>query len=161
MKFQPEKILDGLRDEGVTFVVIGGIAGTLHGSPYPTSDVDVCAATDNANLERLARALNALEAKEWDPRKDLEVAVDWSPETLEVDKTWILRTPFGHLDVLFQPAGTQGYPDLARQKVRYEIGGKGLDVVHIEDLIRMKEAAGRERDLEHLPTLRKLAERLA
>ena len=159
MTFDPKAMLIRLRQSSVHFVVIGGIAGTLHGSPYPTSDLDICAADDPANLERLATALRTLEAKEWDPRKDLEVERDWSAETLTVDTTWILKTPVGGIDVLFKPAGTEGYTDLVRRAVEYDIAGERVSVVHIDDLIRMKEVANRDRDLQVLPTLRKLAER--
>lgn len=159
MNFDPRAVLAQFRRDEVIFVVIGGVAATLHGSPYPTSDLDICPQQDERNLERLARSLNALGAKKWDPRKDIEVSIEWSKDTLEVDKTWILTTRFGHVDVRFQPAGTQGYRDLARQKVHYDLNGVSIEVADLEDLIRMKEAAGRERDLEHLPTLRKLLER--
>jgi predicted nucleotidyltransferase len=148
-----------LRDGGVKFVVIGGVAGTIHGSPYLTSDLDICVAVDKKNLERLAVTLSELDAKEWDPRKDAEREVEWSVDTLRVDKTWLLVTPMGPLDILFEPAGTEGYQDLSKMAVEYEIAGGPIAVAHIEDLIRMKEVAGRQRDRAHLPTLRKLAER--
>lgn len=159
MKVDPEALLEELLRHEVRFLVIGGIAGTLHGSPYPTDDLDICPQRSEKNLERLARCLGELEAKEWDPRKEVEVVVEWSSDTLKVDKTWILITDHGFLDVLFEPAGTHGYRELARQRVQYELAGRSVDVVDLEDLIRMKEAAGRERDLEQLPTLRKLLER--
>jgi len=159
MRIDPEALLEELTRHGVRFLIIGGIAGTLHGSPYPTDDLDICPQDGEKNLERLARCLEELEAKEWDPRKEIEVRFEWTPETLKVDKTWILRTEYGHLDILFEPSGTQGYRDLSRDKVQYELGAFTVDVVSVEGLIRMKEAAGRERDLEQLPTLRKLMER--
>ncbi|MGH2806274.1 MAG: hypothetical protein ACRDKT_03265 [Actinomycetota bacterium] len=159
MKFDPARILARLRDGRVQFVVIGGVAGTLHGSPYLTSDLDICVADDRRNLERLAAALEEMEAKEWDDRKGAGREVEWSVETLRFDETWLLMTNLGPLDILFQPAGTEGYRDLAKLAVHYEIEGGPIAVAHIEDLIRMKEAAGRERDREQLPTLRKLAER--
>lgn len=159
MTFDPKAILGRLREGGVRFVVIGGIAGTLHGSPYPTSDVDICAADDGSNLERLAATLRSLGAKEWDSRKEIEIEREWSAETLRVDKTWFLMTPFGQLDVLFEPAGTRGYAELVREAVEYEVAGGPIAVAHMEDLIRMKEVANRDRDLQVLPTLRKLAER--
>ena len=44
-------------------MLIGGFAAAVHGSPLPTSDVDVVPARDDANLERLARALQSLNAR--------------------------------------------------------------------------------------------------
>ncbi len=81
----------------------------------------------------------------------------WNEESLTVDDTWLLGTRLGRLDVLFTPAGTRGFSDL-KSGVVIDVGGKGVPVTALEDLIRMKEAAGRERDLQQVPTLRKLLE---
>lgn len=56
-RLQPEAILRVLERHGVRYVVIGGVGATLHGSPLPTHDTDVCPARDSANLEALAAAL--------------------------------------------------------------------------------------------------------
>ena len=47
----------------VDYVLIGGLAATLHGSPLRTGDADICPASDAENLERLAVALIEMEAK--------------------------------------------------------------------------------------------------
>ncbi len=158
--FDPERILEILNDHRVSYIVIGGIAAILQGSPFPTLDLDICADVRPENLQNLAVALRDLDAKEWDPRKDLEVPRTWDPATLSVDKTWILRTRYGALDVLFEPAGTRGFSDLRHRQVSVSLEELEVAVAAVEDLIRMKEAAGRERDLEQLPTLRKLEQRL-
>ena len=44
------------------FLLIGGVAGRLWGSPSLTNDTDVCYAPDPDNLERLAGALRGLDA---------------------------------------------------------------------------------------------------
>jgi hypothetical protein len=46
--------------QGVEFLVIGGQAEYLFGSPRVTYDVDLCYRRSAENLERLARALQAL-----------------------------------------------------------------------------------------------------
>lgn len=153
-----EAIFDVLDAHGVRYMVIGGIAGVLFGSPYPTYDLDICADDRVTNRTSLGAALQELEAREWDPRKDEFVARRWDQDTLAVDQTWLLETKYGRLDVLFRPAGTQGFADLARRRELLEVSGRKVPVAAIEDLIRMKEAAGRERDLEQVPTLRKLLE---
>ena len=155
-EFDPERILETLVRHGVRFVLIGGIGNVLHGSPYPTYDVDVCPDKSPENLRALARALQELEAREWDPRKDEYVDREWSIEMLEVDDVWILGTRYGRLDLVFAPAGTGGYSDLARRRQTYEVHGSAVPVAALEDIIRSKEAAGRARDREQLPTLRKL-----
>jgi hypothetical protein len=68
-----------------------------------------------------------------------------------------ITTQFGDLDVVFIPAGTTGYGDLAARAVEYDLGdGLVVPVADLADVTRSKEAAGRERDLATLPTLRAL-----
>ena len=64
-EFAPEHILDVLGKHGVRFVLIGGFAAVIHGSPYVTTDVDVVPAADAGNLARLSDALRAMNAKVW------------------------------------------------------------------------------------------------
>ncbi len=61
--FDPHRICEVLNDEDVDFVLIGGLAAVLHGSPLPTIDVDLVPERSDENLERLATALNRLGAK--------------------------------------------------------------------------------------------------
>ncbi len=49
-------LLKALVEHGVDFVLVGGMAGIALGSSYPTYDLDVAYARDNANLERLVDA---------------------------------------------------------------------------------------------------------
>ena len=153
-----EVLLDTLSQHEVRYLVIGGIAAVLFGSPYPTDDLDICADEKEPNRQRLAEALIELGAKEWDPHKGEFVEREWSEHMLAADKTWLLETRFGRLDILFSPAGTGGYPDLAHRRQMVRLGHRDIPVSAIEDLIRMKEAAGRERDLQQVPTLRKMLE---
>ena len=53
--FQPAEIIAALERHAVRYVVIGGLAATLHGSPVMTTDADICPARERDNLERLAR----------------------------------------------------------------------------------------------------------
>ena len=56
-------LLGSLVRNVVDFVVVGGVAGWVHGSAYPTYDLDVAYARDRLNLERLAAALTDLRAR--------------------------------------------------------------------------------------------------
>ena len=57
MAFDPIGALQVLQRHEVRFVVIGGVAARLWGSPTMTNDVDICYDRDPRNLERLAAAL--------------------------------------------------------------------------------------------------------
>ena len=54
------QIAELLQRHGVEFMVIGGQAAVLHGSPLATLDVDLCYRRSRENMERLAAALEHL-----------------------------------------------------------------------------------------------------
>lgn len=153
-------ILESLTRADVKFVVIGMLAATLQGSPMRTDDVDICPETSPANLETLAGVLTELGAKEWDPHKGEAVDRDWSAELLQADQLWILRTDHGPLDLLFRPRGTDGYQDLVRDALFIDLDDLQVQTASLRAIIRMKETAGREKDLTQLPSLRRLLEKL-
>ncbi len=157
-EFGPEKILAVLEAHDVRCVLIGGFAAVIHGSPYLTTDVDVVPAVDRENLERLSDALRSLHAKVWTSVEPDGVPFDHSASSLADVRVWNLVTDHGRLDLTFQPSGTQGYEDLARDASHLVILGVGVDVASLADIIRSKEAAGREKDRLVLPVLRRLAE---
>jgi predicted nucleotidyltransferase len=161
--FNPKQILQVLTKHGVNFVVLGGIAGTIHGSPLPTSDVDICPALDNRNLQRLAEALKELDAKMMATAETEGLPLDWTEQLLRKSLLEIkfvnLITKHGQLDLLYRPAGTEGFKDLSRRAVAKHVDGEiEVRIAALGDVIRSKQAAGRQRDLEQLPTLRKLLE---
>jgi hypothetical protein len=151
-----ERILRAFEHHDVDYVLIGALAATVHGSVLRTEDVDVCPSRTRSNLTNLAAALLALEAKELDPHKGEVVHREWDAAMLDGDVMWLLVTPFGRLDLVFEPAGTAGYEDLARDALDVDIGGVRARIASLRDVIRSKEALNRPRDREQLPTLRRL-----
>lgn len=72
-----------------------------------------------------------------------------------------LTTRFGDVDLAFEPAGTGGYDDLSQRAVQIELrDGTSTHVASLEDIIRSKESANREKDRLALPTLRLLLQRI-
>ncbi|MGI8578077.1 MAG: hypothetical protein ACR2KG_09215 [Nocardioidaceae bacterium] len=65
-------------------------------------------------------------------------------------------TDLGRLDLTFEPSGTTGYEDLAREAFRLEIMGTQVHVAALADIVRSKEAADRKKDRLVLPVLRRL-----
>jgi hypothetical protein len=159
-RFQPERILAVLEAHDVHYVLIGGLAATLRGSPYPTADVDITPATDRPNLGRLASALRELSARlRVEGRRE---PVDWPLDERSFDQgtTWTFVTRFGFLDVCLRPGGTQGFADLQRAASAERLTDTlTVSVASLADVIRSKEAAGRDRDLRVLPALRMALER--
>ncbi len=155
-EFRPELLLEVLARHGVRHVLVGGFAGVIHGSPYVTTDVDVVPDADPANLQRLSEALDDLHARVWTEGEPGGHPFDHDPTSLAASRMWNLVTDHGRLDITFEPSGTAGYDDLARDAVHLVILGIEVDVASLADVIRSKEAAGRDKDRLVLPVLRRI-----
>ena len=132
--------------------MIGAIAAIAQGYPLTTRDVDVTPARDEANLELIVQALKELEAELRLPKGRLPFPID--ARFLAGSTSWTLATRDGDLDLLFEPAGTSGYDDLRRDAVEIDLGeGLIVAMASLRDVIRMKEAAGRPKDVAQLPAL--------
>jgi hypothetical protein len=143
----------------VRFVVLGGVAERLLGSPRTTDDFDICPATSKANLDRLAAVMNEVRAV-WRPEGKEEtgfpVVEPWSSRSFGAHTSLSVLTKFGPFDIWLRPDGTEGFDDLVRRAVDVEIDGPRVKVVHLEDSIRIKRAIGGVKYLSHLPLLREV-----
>jgi hypothetical protein len=157
--FAPQEILASLDRHGVRYVVIGGLAAILHGAPYVTTDVDIVPEEARRNLERLSAALRELNARIRVAGEEGGVPFGHDADSLARVRLWNLVTDRGNLDIAFEPSGTRGYEDLRRDAVQMTVRGVDVPVASLADVIRSKEAAGRERDRAILPTLRRMLER--
>jgi len=158
-EFRPDQILGVLRTHQVEFVVIGGFAAILHGSPLPTLDIDITPRAGHENLARLSAALRELDARARAVELDEPVPLGHDADSLGAVQVWNLATPYGDLDLSFTPAGTQGYQDLRRDAVELSFHGVRVLVASLADVVRSKEAAGRDKDRRALPVLREILAR--
>lgn len=150
-------ILAVLQRHEVDHVVVGGYAAELHGSRRRTVDVDVVPATTQENLTRLAAALAELDARIRTETHPGGLPFATSPEALAGMSMLNLVTRHGELDLTFTPAGTAGYPDLARSAIPITVGQVEVRIAALADVIRSKTAAGRRKDADALPELHALA----
>jgi hypothetical protein len=145
------------------FVLIGGIAARLRGAPVLTEDIDVTPDRRPENLERIAAALRDLGARLRTPNDPDGVVFPIDPAMLRANDSWTLVTRAGDLDLVFSPAGTGGYADLHRGATPLRVSDDPpltVEVAALEDVVRSKEAAGRDKDRAMLPLLRKTLEEL-
>jgi hypothetical protein len=155
------RILETLAGHRLDYVVIGGVAAAIWGSPRNTEDLDICPSEESENLARLADVLNELDARFRSP----ELEAGFTPPARWDDKRFgsftslSLVTKHGWLDVWFRPDGTRGYRDLIEHAAEAEFRGVRVQVADLDDVIRSKTAAGRERDLEAIPHLLELQQR--
>jgi transcriptional regulator with XRE-family HTH domain len=143
---QAHPLLKALVDHGVDFVLVGGMAGIAQGSSYPTYDIDVAYARDEANLQRLARALAELEVS---LRVSGEAAdLPFLPDTrsLANGANFTFMTDFGMFDILGDVAGVSSYEELRQDATVQDVEGFPIRVASIGHLIAMKRAANRTKD---------------
>jgi hypothetical protein len=156
--FDPIGALKALDRHGVRFVVIGGFAGRFWGSNSITNDLDICYARDRKNFEALAAALRELGARLRGAPPDIPFLLD--AKTLEMGDHFTFETNVGALDCLGTPQGSQGYPDLIQGATVMDVEGIRVPVAALEDVMRLKRAAGRAKDRAELEILAALQEEI-
>ena len=154
--FDPRPLLGVLVRHEVRFVVIGGIAASLQGSTTITNDFDICYARDHENLKRLVRALTELAATLRGPREPVAFRLD--ARTLNAGLNFTFDTKYGPFDCLGSVAGSFDYEQLRRNSDLMNLVGTNVSVASLDDLIRMKRAAGRNKDLIEVENLSALRE---
>ncbi|MDQ6746690.1 MAG: hypothetical protein M3010_01085 [Candidatus Dormibacteraeota bacterium] len=137
------------------FIVIGGIAATLHGSRFVTDDVDVLVEATASNLEVLAGLLDQLDARD-SRRRSVKAVL----AALAEGGSARLKTNLGGFDVMTEiPAeGDFGFAALRARALRLRLGRQAVLVAALDDIIAMKEQAHRVKDLARLPELRRIQE---
>jgi hypothetical protein len=163
-RLRPEALLELLAKHNVDYVVIGGVGANIWGSPRGTLDLDICAATTRANKRRLASALTDLDAH-FRPagleQDGFAPPGGWDDHTFDSLTSLATTTSLGWLDIWFIPDGTTGYNDLIQTAADVRVGEYHVKVAAIADIIRSKQATGRNKDLAALDHLRELAQRRA
>ncbi len=139
-----ESLLRSLNAHDVRYVVIGATAFPVHGYARATLDVDVFIAADRDNALRTMAALR-------------EVGYDIADLTVDdlLTKKVLIRQYILETDVHPFVAGVT-FDEVWAHRVASQIGATPAWFASLDDLIRMKEAAGRPKDLEDLRTLRRL-----
>lgn len=153
-------ILGELAREGVDFLIIGGVAVGYHGHIRATKDVDVVPDPDPANLEKLTIALRKMgaEVEGADEFDDGELPDPLDPEALALGGNWVLQTRLGRLDIMQWIGDDALWAKLSPSAIEDEVGGIPIKMVGYEDLLALKELAGRPEDLTDLQRLRQARE---
>lgn len=141
-------------------LLIGGIAAQVWGSPSLTGDLDLCYERSPENLERLAAALKQLRARLRGSGVPADLPFRVDAKTLGLGDHFTFATDAGDLDCLGTPSGTTGYGDLVVEAPEVELHGIRTRVVSLEDLMRIKRAAGRAKDRAELEVLGALRDEL-
>jgi hypothetical protein len=155
------RILDVLAVHDVDFVVVGGIAAVLAGSPLATEDFDLTPAAEMDNLERLAAALNDLGAQWRVPGLDegFPPPQPLSAAVLTGMQSAAFVTRAGLVDVVLRHSDGAGHREVAADASSQTVHGHPVRVASLDRLISSKTAADRDKDRRALPLLRELRRR--
>ena len=144
-------LLQVLTSGQVDFILVGGVAATIHGSARLTQDIDVVYSRQPENIARLVHALAPLEPYLRDAPPGLPF--HWEVQTLEMGLNFTLTTNSGALDLLGEITGGGGYEQLLPNTIAITAFDIELRCLDLESLIRVKRAAGRPKDFEAIAEL--------
>lgn len=156
----PEAILACLNRHHVRFVVIGAFGAVVQGWEETTHDIDITPDRDAGNLQRLATALRDMDAQPLTDEGAIDPSWPIDDQQLRMRGTTYFRTRHGNIDVVINPAGANGYPDLVKDSFAVSLGdGKvSFEVVRLERIIESKRASDRPKDRAAMPRLEQLLE---
>ena len=151
-----ERALQELHRSGVEFIVIGGVAATIHGSARVTQDLDIVYARTPETFARLAAALapHAPYLRGAPPGLPFR----WDAETIRRGLNFTLTTTLGDVGLLGEIVGGGGYADLLPHSQIVKVSGLDYRCLSLARLIHVKRAAGRPKDLEAIAELEALRE---
>lgn len=156
----PNCIFEILAKNNVDYVLIGGLAGVLHGSTAMTNDADIFPSSAPENLERVGEALRSLDARLRSPDSTDGLPFDPHPTLISAMTMLNMHTRCGDLDMTFSPAGLESYEDVSGRAATFQVGALEIRVAALADIIRSKESANRPKDHATLPILRALQEEI-
>lgn len=147
---QQREIFQILAEEGVEYVLIGGLAAIVHGASLVTLDTDVCYRQELPNCERLAWALERLGAEIFPPR---QVHIPITAKLLQSHRLIHLKTPLGRVDLLATVPGLGKFEDFADGSTTIQLGDLTIPVLTLDQLIQAKSVLDQPKDREHLDQL--------
>lgn len=148
-------LLKCLLESEIDFVLIGGFAGVVHGSPIVTQDIDICAALTEDNIVKLRTALKEIHpVHRMNP--NFKPSFNDEPKDLKGIKNIYLKTDLGTLDIVSEVPPAGNFEDIKRNAIDISLYGHTCKVISLDDLIKIKESMSRPKDKETLRYLLKL-----
>lgn len=144
-------LINRLYDESVEFIIVGGVAGALHGATRSTRDLDVVYRRTPENMIRVVRALN--DKKPYPRGAPPGLPFRWDARTLQFGGNFTLLTSIGAIDLLAEITGGGGYDQLLPFTEEMTVEGRKCRCLDLEKLIAVKRAAGRPKDFEAIAEL--------
>ena len=152
-----QALLTRLKDNGLEFVVIGGVCVVYHGALLATFDLDVCCPLGEENVRRIESAV-----KDLHPIHRLtanKLPLELTRSRFGELKNLYLQTDLGKLDCLSEVAGVGNFEAVLKQSVVASFDYGTFRFLNLDALIAAKKAVGRERDLDAVRRLLAIKEK--
>jgi len=153
--------LQKLSEHNIQYLIVGGLAVNLYGVPRVTQDIDIIIAFETSNLSRLSNVLKELG---YVPRlpgvnpedlADAEKREDWiTNRNLKAFSFYHAKDFYKAVDiVLVHPLD---FNSALKNRTVKKAQGIDINLVNIDDLIKMKSFSGRKQDLSDIELLDKI-----
>ncbi|MFO7979260.1 MAG: nucleotidyltransferase [Candidatus Aminicenantes bacterium] len=139
-----EKLLRSLKENNVDFIVIGASAFPVYGYARATLDIDLFVRPVSENIKRIVKALEQF-------GYDLK---DLSYDDLLTKKV-LIRQYMVEADIHPFVKGVT-FDEVWKNKIKADYGSTEVYFPSLEDMIKMKKAAGRAKDKEDLKYLERI-----
>lgn len=143
-----EAMLSALVAHDIRFVLVGGVAATVHGSARFTNDLDICYDTAADNIDRLVRLLVSWQAYLRGVEPGLPFVLD--ARTFRTTPLLTLTSTMGAIDLLDRVPGVGAYREALAASEPVQIGDTVFQALTLDALIASKQAVRRKKDVEHL-----------
>ncbi len=146
--------------EGVRYLVVGGLAMNLLGVPRVTYDIDILIDMKDDNIKALMNLM-----KEWGFKPKVPVRVtdfadrekreDWiATKNMKAFNLVNMKWALSEIDIVID--APVAYTEARKRSRKISVHGVSIPVISIDDLIKMKQSAGREIDKADIQYLKKV-----
>lgn len=159
------KVFRAFNEGEVRYLVVGGVATILYGNPRFTKDLDIWVDPNEGNLQKMVAVFKKLKFMPRAPVRAEEFILAenrrrWKKEKGMLAFTFINpQNPFENVDLLFE--GPVSFSKAYARKKVFQVEDVPIPTISRDDLIDMKEKAGREQDLRDVLILKKARKRKA
>ena len=144
-------LLTALVAQDVNFIVVGGVAEILAGSPLVAVELELVYSPSKKNIQRLMEALRRLDARYYDEltsRPDIARLAEQSRH--------LFLTDLGLLCVSSMSSTGQGFAELAGMATEYELEDIRVRTPNLESLIEARKRSSSPEDHYALRFLRQI-----
>jgi hypothetical protein len=150
-----QKLILLLDEFEIEYILIGGLAASVHGSARFTSDIDILYKRNKENIVKIVSALKNIKPYLRGAPKGLPFLLD--EKTLEAGLNFTLTTELGYLDLFAEIPGGK-YDEVIQETFLVDVFEKKIICVNLKELIRLKKASGRPKDFEAIAELELILE---